>query len=44
MTTKQKIYQVKLNEWTIKCANQLTSGLAVREWCKQNNLSIHKYN
>jgi len=31
MTTKQKIHQAKLNEWAAKCADQLSSGLTVRE-------------
>ncbi len=33
-----------MNEWTTRFSNQKTSGLTIKEWCNQNNLSIHTYN
>ena len=44
MTTKQKIHQARLNDWAAKFKEQKASGLTVRQWCGQNDLSIHKYN
>ncbi|WP_442969665.1 IS66 family insertion sequence element accessory protein TnpA [Roseburia sp. TF10-5] len=33
-----------MNEWTTRFSDQKASGLTVKEWCNQNNLSIHTYN
>ena len=33
-----------LQEWSARFADQKASGLTVRQWCEQNNLSFHKYN
>lgn len=44
MSVQAELHQMKLNEWINKLADQKASGLTVREWCKLNNLTIHKYN
>lgn len=44
MKSSHKIHQALLNEWTVRIADQKSSGLTIRQWCEQNNLSIHKYN
>lgn len=44
MNSHQKLHQARLNEWASRFADQKASGLTVRDWCSQNNLSIHKYN
>ena len=44
MNTKQKIHQASLAQWSVRFSEQKASGLTVRQWCLQNNLSIHKYN
>lgn len=44
MNAKQKIHQAHLTEWAARFSAQKASGLSVRQWCDQNNLSIHKYN
>ena len=44
MNARQKLHQVNLQEWTVRFADQKTSGLTVRQWCEQNNLSFHTYN
>ena len=44
MNARQKLHQVHLQEWTIRFADQKASGLTVRQWCEQNNLSFHTYN
>ena len=44
MNARQKLHQVHLQEWSIRFANQKVSGLTVRQWCEQNNLSFHTYN
>lgn len=44
MNARQKLHQVHLQEWTVRFADQKASGLAVRQWCEQNNLSFHTYN
>lgn len=41
---KQKLHQIHLQEWTVRFADQKASGLTVRQWCEQNNLSFHTYN
>lgn len=44
MNTKQKLHQIHLNEWTARFSDQKSSGLTVKQWCQQNNFSIHTYN
>ena len=44
MNAKQKLHQIHLQEWTVRFADQKASGLTVRQWCAQNNLSFHTYN
>ena len=44
MNARQKLHQVHLQEWTVRFADQKASGLTVRQWCEQNNLSFHTYN
>ena len=44
MTAKQKLHQAKLAEWAARFADHQASGLTIRQWCEQNNISFHKYN
>ena len=44
MNARQKLHQSHLQEWTVRFADQKASGLTVRQWCEQNNLSFHTYN
>ncbi len=44
MNAKQKLHQVNLAKWTALFHEQASSGLTVKEWCGQNNISIHTYN
>ena len=44
MKTNQKIHQLHLNEWAQRFANQKASGLTVKQWCEDNNFTIHAYN
>lgn len=44
MSADQKLHQAMLNKWAILFSEQKESGLSVRQWCEQNNCSIHKYN
>ena len=44
MNTKQKLHQIHLNEWAARFSEQKSSGLTVKQWCEQNNFSIHTYN
>ena len=44
MTSKEKIHQLHLNEWAARFADQKASGLTVKQWCEQNNFTIHTYN
>ena len=44
MNTKQKLHQIHLNEWASRFSEQKSSGLTVKQWCEQNNFSIHTYN
>ena len=41
MNTKEKLHQLHLNEWAARFSEQKASGLTVRQWCDQNNFSIH---
>lgn len=44
MNAKQKLHQAHLTEWAARFSDQKASGLTIRQWCEQNNISIHKYN
>lgn len=44
MKSKELVRQAFPNEWSSRFADQKTSGLTIREWCEQNNLSFHKCN
>ena len=44
INARQKLHQIHLQEWTVRFADQKASGLTVRQWCEQNNLSFHTYN
>jgi hypothetical protein len=44
INVKQKLHHVRLNEWTTRFKEQKASGLTVRQWCVQNQVSIHTYN
>ena len=44
MNARQKLHQLHLQEWTARFSEQKASGLTVRQWCDQNNYSIHTYN
>ena len=43
MNAKQKLHQANLAKWTALFHDQASSGLTVKNWCAQNNISIHKY-
>lgn len=43
MSTKSMLRQAKLNEWAVRFSDQKASGLTVKEWCRQNNLSQDKF-
>lgn len=44
MNTKQKLHQIHLNERAARFSDQKSSGLTVKQWCEQNNFTIHTYN
>ena len=44
MHSHQKLHQALLVEWSSRIADQKASGLSIRQWCDQNNVSFHKYN
>lgn len=44
MNAKQKIHQTKLNQWIGLFKEQVDSGLTIKQWCEENNYSIHTYN
>ena len=43
MNAKAKLHQSKLSLWTARFEEQTASGLFVKEWCKQNDISIYAY-
>ena len=43
MSTRSILQQAKLNDWASRFADQKASGLSIKEWCSQNNMSQHKY-
>ena len=44
MNTKQKLHQIKLQQWMALFQEHASSGLTIKAWCTQNNISIHTYN
>lgn len=44
MNNKQKLHQIKLSQWAARFQEQATSGLTVKAWCAENNVTIHTYN
>lgn len=44
MNARQKLHRIQIQEWTVRFDNQKASGLTIRQWCEQNNLSFHTYN
>ena len=44
MNAKQKLHQTKLSQWAVHFQKQADSGLTIKNWCDQNNISIHTYN
>lgn len=44
MNAKQKIHYAKLNQRIGLFKEQADSGLTVKQWCEENNYSIHTYN
>ena len=44
MNAKQKLHMSKLAHWTALFQEQASSGLTVKSWCMEHNISIHTYN
>lgn len=44
MNAKQKLHQIKLQQWADRFRDQASSGLTVKAWCAENNITIHTYN
>lgn len=44
MNAKQKLHQVRLQEWTKHLTKQKASVLTVRQWCEVNHFFFHTYN
>lgn len=44
MNAKQKIHQAKLSQWAVRFQEQKASGLTAKDWCEENNFTIHTYN
>ena len=44
MNTKQKLHQAYFAKWAVHFQEQASSGLTVKQWCVENNFSIHTYN
>ena len=43
MNAKQLLHQEKLNKWTAMFHEQHESGLSVKDWCTQNNVSPYAF-
>ena len=43
MKVNQKLHQAKLAKWVTLLQDQASSGLPVKEWCAQNDVTIHAY-
>ncbi len=44
MNAKQKVRKANLSKWSAIIQEQQSSGLTIRSWCDQNNISFHAYN
>lgn len=44
MNAKQKLHQANLAKWTALFKQQSSCGLTIKDWCAQNNISVHTYN
>lgn len=44
MNARQKLRQAHLQEWAVRFSEQKASGLTIRQWCEENDFSIHAYN
>lgn len=44
MNNKQKLHQIKLKQWASLFPQQASSGLTVKVWCAENNISVYAYN
>ena len=44
MNNKQKLHQIKLTQWAARFQEQADSGLTIKAWCAENNITIHTYN
>ena len=43
MNAKQTLRQATLAKWSTIFQEQQSSGLTIKEWCSQNNVSIHNF-
>lgn len=43
MKAKEKVRKANLTQWSTKFQDQASSGLTVKEWCSQNNISIYAF-
>ena len=44
MNNKQKLHQLLLTQWAARFQEQADSGLSVKAWCVENNVTNHTYN
>lgn len=44
MNTNQTLHQIKLQQWASRFQEQASSGLTVKAWCAENDITIHTYN
>ena len=43
MSSNSLLQQARLKDWSLKIADQKSSGLSVSKWCRQNNLSKNMF-
>ena len=43
MKAKEKVRKATLTQWSTKFQDQASSGLTVKEWCSQNNVSVYAF-
>lgn len=43
MKAKEKVRKANLTQWSTKFQDQAASGLTVKEWCSQNNVSVYAF-
>ena len=43
MNATQTLHQATLAKWTAVFQEQKDSGLTIKEWCSQNDVSIHSF-